>query len=121
MKINEHMLIWTSASVKLMDVRHATMTSGDEPLAYRLPANGFLFAIRGSAQITLDNVEYVVNSMFVLHGGKGMSLNIQLNQDRFEYYLILYKAGFLLPASPEIRSILAAGNPLQIQYGYAPL
>ncbi|KQN97681.1 AraC family transcriptional regulator [Paenibacillus sp. Leaf72] len=121
MKLNEHMLIWTSASVKLMDVRHINITSDGELRSYLLPANGFLFAIRGSAQITLDDVDYAVSGMFVLHGGKGMCLNIQPKEGRFEYYLILYKAWFPPQANPEIRSIMTAGNPLQIQYGYAPL
>lgn len=120
MEWNEHAHLWTQASVKLMDVRFVSLRGSDTPPVYQLPANGFLFAVRGSAHIALDYTEYEVNGMFALHGGKGMLLDIRLAAEQFDYYLVLYKANVPLPSDPHKHPIHSPAYPFQVQYGCIP-
>jgi iron complex transport system substrate-binding protein len=120
MKYDEHAHLWTLASVKLLDVRFASVRDGDKPPVYRLPANSFLFTMRGAAHIKLDQTEYTVNGMFALHGGKGMLLDIHPETDRFEYYLLLYKAYITAADNLHIHNMNKALQPFQVQYGFIP-
>jgi iron complex transport system substrate-binding protein len=52
--LDEHILLWAHASLKVLDIRHIRMQAGDALRAYRCPAGVFLFALSGSAQIRLD-------------------------------------------------------------------
>ncbi|MFC9542660.1 hypothetical protein ACFTQ7_22765 [Lysinibacillus sp. NPDC056959] len=42
---------------------------------YKLPASVFLFATKGSAEIQLDNVDYILKKFQVIHSGKGAHLS----------------------------------------------
>ncbi|HBZ78941.1 MULTISPECIES: AraC family transcriptional regulator [Brevibacillus] len=119
MKLDDHLLLWNQASVKVMDIRHRSMESGEELLAYRLPANAFLYATRGSAQVRLDGVPYDAQRFHLFHGGKGVCLDIAAKQS-FEYYMILYKASASLPSRKELMRQAELDDPFRMQYGFAP-
>ncbi|UKS25939.1 AraC family transcriptional regulator [Paenibacillus sp. HWE-109] len=120
MNLNEHITLWNHASFKMMDVRYKLLEQGEVLREYYLPASTFLCAVRGRAEIWLDEAKHTVNGVQVLHGGKGARLDISV-EERFEYYLIIYKAELSLPAPQEWVRFIAANRPFQIQYGFIPL
>ncbi|MEK8131289.1 AraC family transcriptional regulator [Paenibacillus filicis] len=119
-KLDEHIRLWAYASHKVLDVRHTRMKPGDRLDAYRCPASVFVFAVSGSAQVRLDGTAYAVKKFHVLHAGKGFCLDIAAGDERFEYYMIFYKAVLPPLRVPEIRLMLEKSNPFQSQYGFAP-
>ncbi|NEW05702.1 AraC family transcriptional regulator [Paenibacillus sp. SYP-B3998] len=120
MEWNDQIMLWNYASIKVLDVRHKMMKLGEELRSYRLPASGFLYTTSGSAQVCLDGSEYETKRFHVLHGGKGMCLDIISKEEEFAYYLIFYKEVIPLPCRKEILSLIERSNPFQIQYGFAP-
>ncbi|WP_254450640.1 AraC family transcriptional regulator [Cohnella herbarum] len=68
----------------------------------------------------LNGNGYTVNGFHLLHGGKGMSLDVFASEDNFEYYLILYKAQLAVPGNRYLHRLLKHGNPFRIQYGFVP-
>ncbi|WP_238354092.1 hypothetical protein [Paenibacillus sp. 23TSA30-6] len=103
MKLNDHILLWNHVFIQVMDVRHKKMGKGEELRSYRLPASAFLFTLRGSARVLLDDSIHKVERFHVL-----------------EYYIILYKATLALPSRKEIAQLLEKKNPFQNQYAFAP-
>ncbi|OKP88488.1 hypothetical protein A3844_07225 [Paenibacillus helianthi] len=121
MDLEEHIRLWNLASIKIWDVRHRVLRAGEQVNAYRLPVSGFLYTIRGSAAVTLDGTTYVVDKMQVLHGGKGVCLDISLTDNHFEYYIILYRANLSLSGSREIQALLRQHAPFHVQYALVPV
>ncbi|RKN76075.1 AraC family transcriptional regulator [Paenibacillus ginsengarvi] len=119
MKLDDHLLLWNQASVKVMDIRHRSMERGEELLGYRLPANVFLYATRGNAQVRIDGVPHEAQRFHVLHGGKGACLDIAA-QPSFEYYMIMYKASASFPSRQEFMRQAETGDPFRMQYGFEP-
>ncbi|MGM1046778.1 MAG: AraC family transcriptional regulator [Bacillota bacterium] len=119
MNLDDHILLWNHVFIKVMDVRFQTMDKGEELPTYRLPASAFLYTVRGSARVWLDHSVHRVERFHVLHGGKGMCLNI-VSEDELEYYIILYRAILALPCRQEIQQLLERENPFQYQYAFAP-
>ncbi|MBP1991458.1 AraC family transcriptional regulator [Paenibacillus eucommiae] len=120
MRLSEQLILWNQASIKLMDIRHITMKLGEEFLSYRLPASGFLFAVRGGAYVQLDGVKHQANRFHILHGGKGCCLDICPIEESFEYYMIYYKAMIPLPVRQEIIAMMERNNPFHMQHGFIP-
>ncbi|MFF2484614.1 AraC family transcriptional regulator [Paenibacillus sp. NPDC058071] len=120
MNLNEHITLWNHASIKMMDVRYVLLEQGEVVREYFLPASAFLYAVRGRANIWLDDTMHSVDGAHVLHGGKGARLDIAV-EEQFEYFLILYKATLTLPASQEWVRFIALNKPFQHQYGFIPL
>nr|WP_028546256.1 AraC family transcriptional regulator [Paenibacillus taiwanensis] len=119
MQLNDHIVLWNHVFIKVMDVRHETLSRDKELRNYRLPTSAFLYSIRGNAQIWLDQLVHNVSRFHVLHGGKGMCLNIVV-EDELEYYIVLYKAILALPTTRDIQQLLESENPFQSQYAFAP-
>lgn len=110
---------WHNAAFTIMDVRYATMNPQDTQHSYRLPANGFLFACRGSALVNLDNQLYRTEKFHLLHAAKGSLLDIVASEDLFFYYLVLYKVSVALPERKEIKTT-ENGSAFGQQFGYVP-
>lgn len=91
MKWQETIKVWNQIPVKVIDIRHLVLRAGEELKSYRLPACAFIFANQGEARLILDGIEVESAQFHVLHGGKGVQLNIQCLKNQFDYYLILYK------------------------------
>lgn len=121
MKWNEHLLLWNHASVKVMDVRHAKLEQGQGLRSYPLPTSTFMYVVQGGAQIGLGGMVFAVKGSFVLHGGKGMLLDITVEgcETCFEYYMILYKAVISLPRRREMLQMVERNQFLNGQYAFA--
>jgi iron complex transport system substrate-binding protein len=120
MNWQDHILLWNQASIKLMDIRHTHMEPDTTLLSYRLPASGFLYSTQGSATVRLDGMAYMAKPFHIFHGGKGMLLDILLQDEVFDYYLIFYKAVLSLPTGRDKQRLLEGGSPFHIQYSFAP-
>jgi len=120
MHVEEHVKLWNLATIKIWDVRHVVVRA-DEPIyAYRFPVSGFIYTVRGNATIKLDETMYVIDQMQVLHGGKGVWMNISLNEDSFEFYLMFYRANLSLSNTRENQALLRQHVPFHVQYAFAP-
>lgn len=119
MKLNEQALLWNQAFIKIIDVRHTIMKQGEELHAYRMPSSAFLYVIRGSAQLQLDGIAHHVSRFSLIHGGKGVYLDITADE-LLDYYMILYKAVLALPARQETVKLMEEHNPFQMQYVFKP-
>ncbi|WP_340017146.1 AraC family transcriptional regulator [Paenibacillus sp. FSL K6-1318] len=120
MHVEEHVKLWNLASIKIWDVRHVVVRAGEPIHAYRFPISGFIYTVRGNATITLDDTMYAIDQMQVLHGGKGVWMNISLNEDSFEFYLMFYRANLSLSNTRENQALLRQHVPFHVQYAFAP-
>ncbi|GGG76069.1 AraC family transcriptional regulator [Paenibacillus radicis (ex Gao et al. 2016)] len=120
MNWNEHLLLWNEANVKLLDIRHQSMAQGDELRGYRLPSNAFLWVTKGHGRVMLDGTGYAIDGYHLLHGAKGMSLDIISSGERLEYDLIMYKVLFAFPGNRYLERLLKRSSPFHIQYGFTP-
>lgn len=120
MQLDEQMKCWNQAAVKVLDIRRIVMERGAQLSSYSLPANGFIYTIRGSAQLQLDGQAYQAEQFYMLHGAKGSSLDIQANAD-FEYILLYYRAYLAFPRFRK-KMLLAQPQaaPFSLQYGFTP-
>lgn len=121
MDVQEHILVWNDAALKIMDVRHMRIQAGERVLPYLFPASAFLYVTHGSATIIMDGNEHAAKRFYMLHGGKGTSLDIILTGESFHYYLIFYKAS--LPLFGEQHPLRHTDRqlPFCLQYGFIPL
>lgn len=119
--VQEHILIWNYAALKIMDVRHIGIQAGDYVRPYLFPSSAFLYVTHGSATLILDGNEHAAERFYMLHGGKGTTLDIILTGESFHYYLIFYKAS--LPLSGEQQTLRHSDRqlPFHLQYGFIPL
>ncbi|WP_205516518.1 AraC family transcriptional regulator [Paenibacillus sp. SYP-B3998] len=120
MIVNDHILLWNHASIKVLDVRHTMMRTGEAMRSYRLPASVFLLVTRGSAQVLLDDMEFLIKRFQVMHSGKGAHLDIFPTEDEFEYYMIFYKASLPAPSRQEMVNLLEKSSPFHMQYSFSP-
>ncbi|OMF07813.1 hypothetical protein BK129_08480 [Paenibacillus amylolyticus] len=120
MHVEEHVKLWNLASIKIWEVRHVVVRAGEPIHAYRFPISGFIYTVRGNATITLDDTMYAIDQMQVLHGGKGVWMNISLNEDSFEFYLMFYRANLSLSNTRENQALLRQHVPFHVQYAFAP-
>jgi len=70
--------------------------------------------------VELDGTPYQITRFYVMHGGKGASLDISPRKEGFEYYLIFYKADLPLSCRQELLERLKVNQPFTLQYGMIP-
>ncbi|MBW4084168.1 ABC transporter substrate-binding protein [Paenibacillus sp. S150] len=121
MNINEHIWLWNQAAIRVLDVRHILMDTGETLESYRLPANGFIHITRGRAQMQVNGTSYEAEQFHVIHSGKGMWLQIASLEEQLEYYLILYRHAYPLPSSRELQKVLDRHNTSHVQYLLNPV
>lgn len=124
MQLDEQIMLWNHASVKVMDIRRVRMKAREKLPGYRLPANAFLYAVAGTARARLDNVQQQLGQFHVLHGGCGACLELEA-EGEFEYMLVLYKAVLMLPRSRLLARLLeqepkGKGTVLGRHYSFRP-
>ncbi|MHA6533881.1 iron-siderophore ABC transporter substrate-binding protein [Paenibacillus sp. BAC0078] len=105
MQAGQQLLVWSYSHINVLDIRRIVQYEG-EARSYRLPANCFLYAVKGAATIRLEDADQPVKRFLVLHGIKGSVLAIDKIETLFEYYLIYY--GATLPEL--IKHRLLSGN-----------
>lgn len=120
MNWNDQLLLWHEATVKLLDIRHVALGKNEELRGYLLPSSSFIWVTRGQALVTLDGESYAAQRFHLLHGGKGMCLNIVPSADVIEYDLIFYKGHLAGQGNRKLQQLMEHSNPFQIQYGFAP-
>ncbi|WP_028546471.1 AraC family transcriptional regulator [Paenibacillus taiwanensis] len=119
MKLNDQAILWNQALIKIIDVRHTTMEQGEELHAYRIPSSAFLYITRGSALLQMDGIVHHVSRFSLIHGGKGLYLDITADE-LLDYYMILYKAVLALPVCQETDKLMEQHNPFRMQYVFKP-
>lgn len=121
LQLQDYISLWNSVSLTVLDVRHVNMSMGDELRSYRFPASTFLYVCSGGARLALDGVERKASCFYVLHGGKGACLDIELTEPHFEYYILFYKAALPPQSSQDHLRLIKKYTPFQLQYGVAML
>ncbi|MGN7471453.1 AraC family transcriptional regulator [Brevibacillus sp. SAFN-007a] len=116
----ELLLLWNHASVKVMDVRHQIVQPGETQRFDPLPSSVFLYFIRGRAEVLLGELAYSVRRFHVIHGGKGLTLEITACENDSEYYILFYKAVISLPCRQEIMQLLERRNWFLAPYAFVP-
>ncbi|WP_341279579.1 AraC family transcriptional regulator [Paenibacillus sp. FSL H8-0537] len=119
MKLDEHIKLWNQAAIKIWDIRHVVMQPGELLEDYLLPSSGFIYSVRGAGYLKLDGDEHEAQRFHVLHGGKGMRLDVWAEEE-FEYYLLLYRAVYVLPGNKELARLMDRHQPFALQYGFQP-
>lgn len=109
--------LWSLAAVKLLDVRQNEMKAGGRLYGYRLPAAGFLFGSRGRARLRLDGRLHAEGGAWLLHGAKGMTLDIEAEED-FQYFFVFYRALLAFPGWRRLRQRMERGSPFNEAYGF---
>jgi iron complex transport system substrate-binding protein len=105
---------------KQIDIRKASFTSGEPPLLYRLPASTYMYVVRGSASVLIDEIPLEISGSGVIHGGKGMTVKVLRTQEILDYYLILYRSTLTLPARRNLTVIMERSNPFTESYNFTP-
>ncbi|MBH5318418.1 AraC family transcriptional regulator [Paenibacillus sp. GSMTC-2017] len=119
MKYKDYALLWNHAFINILDIRLTKMNQGEELNAYRLPASAFLYVTNGSGQIRLDSTVHLINRFSIVHGGKGLCLDV-VAEEFLEYYMVLYKAVLALPTQQGLLKLMEQENPFQMQYLFTP-
>lgn len=119
MKLEEHILLWNHAAVKILDIRHVIMEPGELLESYLLPASSFIYGVRGSATLQLDGNKHEARRFHMLHGGKGMRLDIEAKEE-FEYYQLFYKTGYAFTGRKELTQLMERYHPFSLQYAFRP-
>jgi len=118
MKLEEHIAIWNHTAVKIFDIRHVIMNQ-EGLAAYKLPACGFIYGVRGSASLVLDGTIHKAERFYLLHAAKGMRLDIE-TEEYFEYYILFYRSELMFSRWKELARLMERSNPFYIQYGFTP-
>ncbi|WP_254075473.1 AraC family transcriptional regulator [Paenibacillus tritici] len=111
MNLKDHIVLWNHALIEVIDVRKASFAAGQPPLQYRLPANTYMYIVRGSASVLIEDIPYEISGFSVIHGGKGTMVQVLKTQDVLDYYLILYRSTLTLPARQHVAALME-GNGL---------
>ncbi|MFD2333545.1 ABC transporter substrate-binding protein [Cohnella sp. GCM10020058] len=115
-----HNQLWNQVYIRLIDIRLMRLAEGETLRSYLLPSSAFLYVTRGRAMVSLDGKTVRAERFNILHGGKGLCLDIEA-EELFEYGLILYKAILPLNARPELIDQVQRNSPFRLQYAFAPL
>ncbi|MBM6386596.1 MAG: AraC family transcriptional regulator [Paenibacillus sp.] len=120
MQSNEQIQLWNQAAVKILDVRRVVLEAGERIQAYYLPANSFMYALRGKAFVEMDGQQYETKPFNLLHGSKGSRLDIEA-RDEFEYVMLFYRAFQAFP-KPRYAWRLEQNSvtPFSLQYAFMP-
>lgn len=120
MNLKDHIILWNHALIEVIDIRKASFTSGEPPLLYRLPASTYMYVIRGSATVLIDEISFEISGSSVIHGGKGMMIKVLKTQEILDYYLILYRSTLTLPGRRNLTALMERSRPFSKIYNFTP-
>ncbi|WP_339249027.1 AraC family transcriptional regulator [Paenibacillus sp. FSL P2-0136] len=120
MDFKDHIVLWNHAAVEVIDIRKASFISGQPPLKYRLPASTYLYIVRGSASLLIDDSRYEISGATVFHGGKGTTIKLLKTHEILDYYLIMYRSTLTLPARRNLTVLLERSKPFTASYHCTP-
>ncbi|WP_342546513.1 AraC family transcriptional regulator [Paenibacillus sp. FSL P2-0089] len=120
MDFKDHIVLWNHAAVEVIDIRKASFISGQPPLKYRLPASTYLYIVRGSASLLIDDSRYEISGATVFHGGKGTTIKLLKTHEILDYYLIMYRSTLTLPTRRNLTALLERSKPFTAPYHCIP-
>ncbi|OKP87925.1 hypothetical protein A3842_05885 [Paenibacillus sp. P3E] len=120
MNLKDHILLWNHSFIEIIDIRRSSFSGSAADGRYKLPASAFLYVIRGSGKVLVDDYIYEFQSATIIHGGKGMVIEILRIAEALEYYLVLYKSVPMLPDRKNLLPLLERSNPFNHQYTFVP-
>jgi iron complex transport system substrate-binding protein len=106
-----HIGQWSTAAVRLLDIRHCSVELGNIPGGFIAHSGFFAVTTQGEGKASLSGTSYLARSPHVLHGGSGVELSFAAFSDTFSCYLILYD---VVAASAE------GQNSLHTPYAFTP-
>ncbi|WP_183192897.1 AraC family transcriptional regulator [Brevibacillus nitrificans] len=118
MRRKELLDLWNHASVKVMDVRHQIVQPMEVFSYSSLPSSVYVYAVRGQAEVMLDERVHPVFGCHVIHCGKGIALEIVAEKTEFEFYILFYKAVIPLQSRQEIMDLLEMRNWFSLPYHF---
>ncbi|WP_342533737.1 AraC family transcriptional regulator [Lysinibacillus sp. FSL K6-0057] len=116
----EFLFLWNHATIKVLDIRYELFKPEEIGKSYKLPANMFLYATGGGAEVQIDLISYTLEGFHLIHGGKGSTLQIEATDKGFEYFLIFYRAAIPLTPNKMIARAMQRNNPFKYQYSLVP-
>jgi len=119
MILEDHLLLWNNASLKVVDVKRIEISIGEQLHTSQLSASTLFYIIHGHARLLLDGEKQHLENRYVCHAGKGTILTITDITDHLIYYQIQYKATLQLPCSQNLLQLMNFTEPFKIQYGFA--
>ncbi|THF75766.1 AraC family transcriptional regulator [Cohnella fermenti] len=119
MNLRDQMMLWNQVYIRIIDIRVASMGQGEALRSYLLPSSAFFYVIRGKATVSMDGTPKEAGRFHVLHGGKGLCLDVEA-EEALEYGFIFYKAVLPLKSRPELIDRVERDNPFRLQYAFAP-
>jgi len=117
MRLDALLLFWSHAGLKIGDVRRVRLEAGERRGDYRLPSNAFLVCVSGTAVARLNGNAHDCRGGYVLHGIKGMRLQIEAIES-FEHFLLLYRAFLPGSVAKALARIADPDDPLAFPYGF---
>lgn len=116
---NEYYILWNYAAVNIADIRYVEFRAYEE-MKYKFPSHTFILTFQGNAGVIIDNVNYEVNRIYVLHGGKGSELVIQAGEAGLRLYYLMYRAELPRAGRDYLQKIMDRTNPFQMNFGLSP-
>jgi iron complex transport system substrate-binding protein len=115
MNLEAHIKLLNAAHLQIMDVRLHVLRAGQGEERWRLPASAYLYFAAGTAKVRMDDKLRTLKPYSVLHGGKGMQLDMVPECECY-YYVILYKT--TLPQRNRQKQLdsMQQESPFQAQY-----
>ncbi|MBW4080657.1 AraC family transcriptional regulator [Paenibacillus sp. S150] len=121
MIVENQLLLWNQAVLKIMDVRRLELAPGGQPHLIRLPENTLLYTIQGRARLLRAGEEHILEQGYAYHAGKGAVLTFTDISASLSCYGIQYRAALPLPCSRELLDLLELERPFERQYGFAAI
>lgn len=106
-----HIERWGRVPVSLLDIRQFCVETGTVPDRFVAPDSFFMVATHGEARVSLTGKSYYSRSPYILHGGKGVTLDFIAVGHDFSCYVILYNAHC---------DVLEDGESFQLSYAFTP-
>ncbi len=120
MLLDEHLKLWNSVFIQLIDTRYYALDCGEELRSYRFPSSAFIYIVRGNAQVWMDGQVYAAKRFHLFHGGKGAVFSV-FAQEELEYYMILYRPVLSLSIDHVLLQQSTDNNPFVHPYNFAPV
>jgi iron complex transport system substrate-binding protein len=88
---NQQIQLWNEAKIKILDARWREIEPRERMSPYYLPANVFIFIVRGKGQIEIGENTYELERFQVFSSMKGIPIRI-VAESQVQYYIIFYSA-----------------------------
>lgn len=92
---------FSSASFRVLNLSRLVVSPGDRLADTTMPYPGFIFHLRGEAEVTMAGTRCLLKGSDVLHGGANLPFSVRIRGEvPWEYLLVIYKASDQGAAAP---------------------